>query len=731
MGEIKIKKGNEEKELRRIKKLVEDSRSYFKDNFDRFARDTLFCFKTAITQTERNILIAQDMPTIEFNMAEAYITRLLGEFARQEPSIEVRSTPGAKVDPQLLSVIEDHIRHELDEANQNCAQYDIYQDQMYGGFSCWKIWTDYENEMAFEQDIHFDRVFDPTLVGFSPLARRKTKSDSDFSYDIYPKTKEDFERENPGMDMSEVRFIKQNAGFNWSYSVEGIDILLVCDFYEKKKKKTKIVQLAPGWFLLPNAESSGFRPTMIEKEYEEALEKHKSSGRMEVPPVVVNKRETTITTVYRTRFIENKILEVVETDFGSHLPHIFVDGNSRVIKESSDAPSKQMTKGYTHNVQGVQKLKNYTGQVIANHIENMYKGGWLVPDQSLPDQQEYLQAWTNPQRNALLVHKTFANNDPNFPIPPPREINHPPLPPEVTAIFASCDNMMQMILGSFDASLGINDNQLSGEAVIQSATLSNAAAMPYIVGHLQALTQLGNCYVSLLPKFYKTPRTIPVLDKNGKRAFVTINQPGSPSFDFESTDLKVTVKAGVNFSIQKSQALRQIIAMMQASQPFAQFMNVKGLPILIDNLEIRGIDQLKLLAEEYQKELMQQQAQAANQPNPLQMKLQLEQQKIQIESQKNQSNNAVAMAKASVEQQQADTDRMRLIMEAGQSHIDNIIQMEKSQTEKTVHAMDFAMEEMKHHHQVNKDIDQHAHTMSKTILDHHAKTMRDNPANTQ
>ena len=46
---------------------------------------------------------------------------------------------------------------------------------------------------------------------------------------------------------------------------------------------------------------------------------------------------------------------------------------------------------------------------------------------------------------------------------------------------------------------------------------------------------------------------------------------------------------------------------MQASEQFGQFMNEKGLPVLtFDNIEIRGIDQIKQMAEGWLKEVAEQ-----------------------------------------------------------------------------------------------------------------------------
>ena len=51
-----------------------------------------------------------------------------------------------------------------------------------------------------------------------------------------------------------------------------------------------------------------------------------------VPPSTIGKpRKTMIDTICRYRVIENQVLEYEETDF-SHLPLVFIDGHSLMIK---------------------------------------------------------------------------------------------------------------------------------------------------------------------------------------------------------------------------------------------------------------------------------------------------------------------------------------------------------------------------------------------------------------
>ena len=81
--------------------------------------------------------------------------------------------------------------------------------------------------------------------------------------------------------------------------------------------------------------------------------------------------------------------------------------------------------------------------------------------------------------------------------------------------FTGSDSLIQNVLGSYDASLGINNNQLSGIAIVEGASQSNATAMPYIVGCLQGFQRVAQIYVDLMPKYFTTPRTIPILDEEG------------------------------------------------------------------------------------------------------------------------------------------------------------------------------------------------------------------------
>ena len=77
--------------LARIKKTVRNAHDYFKDNYDRYNEFRQFVFESSLTEDEITLLMTMNRPQLEFNVLEAYLSRLLGEFSKQEPDIEVNA----------------------------------------------------------------------------------------------------------------------------------------------------------------------------------------------------------------------------------------------------------------------------------------------------------------------------------------------------------------------------------------------------------------------------------------------------------------------------------------------------------------------------------------------------------------------------------------------------------------------------------------------------------------
>lgn len=662
-------------QLDRIKKNICRSRKYFEDNYKRYHEFKKFVFSSTMTKDDIATLKDLGKPQIEFNILESYISRLRGEFSKQEPSIKIKTKSNAEVDSKLLSVLEGYLRNIDSESRANGNAYKVYSDQLSGGFSAWKVWTEYENERSFKQILKYGRVYDPTMTGFDPLAREIHKGDGNYCFEIFPRTCEEFQNEYPNIDISKINFIRKGdiEGFSFSYEGEkGEKILLLVDYYEKKRKTEVIQELSDGRI-------------MTTKEYKDFLVEQEESGSIEQTPTLVGKpRNATRITIEKYVLIEDQVIEDEKTDF-RYLPLVFVDGNSETFRDIDGGEVKQMTRPYVYQAKGMQKLKNFAGQSLANELENSIQHKIMIAKEAISD--DYIDPLVDIQHASVLVYNAFKDGDPNVPLPPPREIVRTPIPPEITNTFKMADETTQAILGSYDASLGINNNQLSGIAIVEGATQSNAAAMPYIVSYMQCYSQVCRILLDLTPKYIISPTNLSIIDEQGEPQSVPVNGQSDMKMKFNSQFLDVEVEAGVSFEIQKRKTLDQVISLMKISPKFSQIIDQTGLLVLVDNLDIRGVSRLKSLIKTFLDN-------EQNQPTPPNPAM-LEQQNIQTQMQENQRQNEIknhfTAADIAIKHEANVTNRIEVVgkLETDRNH--HLLQQEKVSTEQAGQAVQLAV----------------------------------------
>lgn len=615
-------------ELPKLKQAVEDWQDYFDENNKRFHEYKRMVFETSVTSDERQALMSLGKPDLEFNILEAYISRLRGNFAEHEPSIKVRAAEGLspeQMTPELMrtvSFVEDHMRYIFSNVSNDNLEFDTYTNTLSGGFAGLKVRTEYINPMSMDQRIVLKQAHDPTKMGFDPMAELSHKGDGQYCYEIVPLTYEDFVARYGKAEANDIKFTRNPDSFAWSYSDDTEQkVALVVYLYKKKMKREKIAKLSNG-------------KVILRKNYDEIVKLWDMAGYIEQAPQIIKERYTDIETIWLYEMSENTVFKAYQTSH-TYLPDIFVDGNSAIIRPTTEGSTVQMTRPYVYHAKGIQKLKNFSGQTLGAEIEQMVQHKFIAAIESIPD--DYVEAYQNPQRAMTLAYHAFYDKDAEKALPPPQVLQRAQTPPIVENIFSGSDMVTKSILGSYDAVQGdISGKNLSGVAIRNGAMQSDQTAVPYMVNYIRGLNRAAQVIMSLIPKYYVTPRSIPVLKSNGMRDYQVINEvknPYSPSAKYEPHMLDVSVEMGVNSAMQKQMALEMIEKLMNASEVFAQFINDEGLEVLLDNIDIRGVDELREKAIKYMEAKKKALQEQANQPSPEEQvfmaQIQTEQQKTQ------------------------------------------------------------------------------------------------------
>ena len=654
-----VSKEHQEK-LKELKGYVDEAYDYWRDNNKSYTESKNFIFATALTQGDRSKLKALQKPPLEFNTTEAFISRQRGEFSDHQPSVTASIADGvlpSRITPNTLKcqeVVQGHIAHAFYEATQRGLQDGFYNDSMGGGFSVGKVRTDYIDEMSFEQKIIFDRVFDPTLCGFDPLAREVTKFDGRYCFEIIPKTREEFEEEYGKELTKDMKFSSNFANYVWSYSGKKQKLVMIAEIWVKRRKRVKISKMSNG-------------KTILSKHIPQLKEIWELRNETAQFPVVLEERWTTLETIDLYDVCETKVLKHRETDYG-FLPLVFLDGNSEITKKSEHGTSTQLTRSYAYQVKGIQKLKNLAGQTIASEIESMVENKWIAAAESIDE--DYIEAFKNPQKMQNLLYRCFYRGNPEHPLPPPREVVRTPMPEIVQQTFMGADQVMQSILGSFDMQMGLQNANVSGKAIEKGSIHSSAAAKPFLTNYICFLNQIGRIYLDLIPKYYVTPRSIPVMKANGTRTYQIINDEKdkeSIRVEYNPRDLQIKIEAGVNTKLEKQRSLEQITAMMAASETYARFINQEALPDVVRLMDVQNVDGMVKKAEAFMEQLKQQQQQAAGQPSPedklIQAEVHIESQKTEQRRQEAEGKLAAEAARIAIEQEKADREWFELLAE--------------------------------------------------------------------
>ena len=689
--------------LKSIKEDIDSSHEFFKENYQRFNFFRNYLLRSQLDGGYADMLASLGLPQLEFNVIYPYIARQLGEFINQQPSSYITQKYGTPIDPVVINTLQDMFRHIIDECQKDNTLYNAAEILLTGGFNVFEIFTDYIGDKSMDQTIGFKNTYCPDMCGFDPLAALPHKGDGRYCWKGYVKSKKDFEREFPDVDLSKVPFARKATSggvspLQWSYNKQAEDVLLLVDIYYKKKKKEKIVKIAQN-NMIPTG-----KDTMTLNEYNALKEEWEKIGLIEQVPAIIGEPRTAETyTICRYRVIETEVLEYTETDF-PELPLVFFGNCTRI--RGDDGKVTDFTMPYGWHAKGMQDLKNYAGNSQANELQSIIQHKFIAAEESLPHAEDFKRAYSNIQHADLLIYQAYYEKDSTKPLPAPQIVPRQLVPPIITETFIMADNSIQAIMGSYDAALGINDNQLSGEAIYKGSMQTNAASKPNLVPLIQALDRCFNIMIKMIPKFYNTPRTVPILDGKGNRGFIEINT-GKVNFDYDEDALQVKIEPGTNYEMQRVRNMQLLTQTMQASPIFADLINTKGLSVLVDNLPVKGIEQLKPMANQYMQELesakKQQQQQMKNQQDPFIEQVKVEKEKVIEMHLQNEAKNRLEIARLEIDKLKAETERLKAMIMAVSTHQTNLARKEEHAARTIENTIKTAANVLDMHHKHEKD----------------------------
>jgi hypothetical protein len=333
---------------------------------------------------------------------------------------------------------------------------------------------------------------------------------------------------------------------------------------------------------------------------------------------VVNQRETTITKIKVCMLSGAGILE--ESDWaGKYLPIVGVNGKEDLVD------GKRTLRGLVRFAKDPQRMYNYWRTIDTEQKALAPKAPVLVTAKQI---EGYEQQW----QDSLTSNAPYliVNDVPSAAMP--QRINAGIMDKGATEAALMCVDEMKSTTGIYSASLGEQDNEKSGRAILAQQRKGDTANFTFIDNVSRAIKYTGRAIIDLIPKIYDAARVVSVMGEDGAKKLEKINQVTMKNGEPKNMDLSVgkydlVVTQGANYATKRIEALNSMVEIARVNPAI---MGIAG-DLIVKAMDWDGADQI---AERMKKMLppqLQRDENDEEQKLPPEVETMIEQGKQQIE----------------------------------------------------------------------------------------------------
>ena len=536
-------------------------------------------------------LAARPIQTI--NRLPAFIDQIVGDARQNKPSIKVHA--GEDGDEDIAAIYDGLIRAIQNESNADFAYDTAVENTACFGFGAWRVKTDYESEDSFNQIICIERITDPLSVYFDKNSELPDYSDARHVTVRVKMTKDDYKARWPKEEESEYKF--DDFTSDW---VVDKDQVIIAEHWHKIEEKATLyaVQDFEG-----NVQVTLDKPTQGYN--------------------VVNQRETTITKIKCSMMSGAGILET--TDWaGKYLPIVGVNGKEDLVD------GKRTLRGLVRFAKDPQRMYNYWRTIDTEQKALAPKAPVLVTAKQIEGYEEQWQESLTSNAPYLIVNDTASAM--------PQRINAGIVDKGANEAALMCVDEMKSTTGIFSASLGEQDNEKSGRAILAQQRKGDTANFAYIDNIARAIKWTGKIIIDLIPKIYDAARVVSVMGADGEKKLERINQVVMQKGEPKNMDLSVgkydlVVTQGANYATKRIEALNSMVEIARVNPAIMQ---IAG-DLIIKAMDWDGASEIA----ERMKKMLPPQLQDQENDIPPELQGMIEQGKQQIEQLQQQLNEAM------------------------------------------------------------------------------------------
>ncbi len=488
-------------------------------------------------------------PIQTINRLPAFIDQIVGDARQNKPSIKVHA--GEDGDEDIAAIYDGLIRAIQNESNADFAYDTAVENTACFGFGAWRVMTEYEYEDSFNQIIGIKRISDPLSVYFDKNSVFPDYSDAQRVTVRTKITKDDYKVRWPKKEESDYNF----DDFTSDWIVDK-DQVIVAEYWHKVDEKATLYAVQ---------DFDGNESFTLEKPDDTFI--------------ITKQRETTITKVKCCMISGAGILET--TDWaGKYLPIVGVNGKEDLVD------GKRTLRGLVRFAKDPQRMYNYWRTIDTEQKALAPKAPVLVTAKQI---EGYEQQW----QESLTSNAPYLviNDVPTA--PSPQRINAGIMDKGANEAAMMCVDEMKSTTGIFSASLGEQDNEKSGRAILAQQRKGDTANFAYIDNIARAIKWTGKIIIDLIPKIYDAARVVSVMGSDGSKKLERINQVVMQKGEPKNIDLTVgkydlVVTQGASYATKRIEALNSMVEIARVNPAIMQ---IAG-DLIIKAMDWDGADEI-------------------------------------------------------------------------------------------------------------------------------------------
>lgn len=545
--------------LKEIREFVDQSISAESDNRNNAIADLEFLVGDQWPEEIKAQRMREGRPCLTFNRLPTFLHQVTNDQRQNKPGIKVHPVDSG-ADVKKSEIIQGVIRHIEYSSNADIAYDTAVNSAAAIGFGWWRLITDYESPMSFDQVIKFERIRDSLKVYHDAASVEGDASDMKRAAIVRDVPRAQFKRQHPKIE-NDTSMMIGVLGSQVQPGWMNTDFVREVEYYYFEYEKKTLCLMQDGSIVYKDDVPDGM--------------------------VIVQERTSDVPQLMWCKATAGAIIERTKI-MCRWIPLFPVWGNE------VDIQGKVHRSGIIRAAKDPAQMYNYWMTCATEEISLRPKSPYIMAE---GQDEGYENQWANANNKSYSALKykpvTLGGNL----APPPQRQPMADVPAGMLQMAMHASDNIKAVTGLFDSSLGAHGNATSGVQERSQQRQGDTANFHYTDNLNRSIRHCGRCIVDMIPHYYDAKRIVRMMKEDGTIEATEVNAPKIDPVTQTVTEVlndltvgsyDVTVSTGPSYSTLREEAAE---AMVSVSGNFPKLMEVAG-DLVVESMDWPGADKI-------------------------------------------------------------------------------------------------------------------------------------------